>query len=171
MLLHKVEVGDNEGVIMDEIKIVDVKPQLVAGITKTGSYKLIAELLPKLYEYAGLKRAQFTGPPVFLCHEVTVEKVMEADKNGTANVEVTAPIANKIDETDEIKCYTLPGGKMAKTIHKGPYQDCGPTYEKLYKWIEEKGKKITGPVREVYLNDPREVGEEEALTEIYAPIE
>ena len=155
---------------MDEITIVDVKPQLVAGIKKTGSYKIIAELLPKLYEYAGSKGAQFAGPPVFVCHEVTVEKVMEADKNGTANVEVAAPIAAKIPETDEITCYELPGGKMAKTIHKGPYQDCGPTYEKLYKWIEEKGKKITGPVREVYLNDPREVGEEEALTEIYAPI-
>ncbi len=156
---------------MDEITVVDVKPQLVAGITKTGSYKLIAELLPKLYQYAGSMGAQFAGPPLFLCHEVTVENVMEADKNGTAIIEVVAPIATKIEETDEIKCYTIPGGKMAKTIHKGPYQDCGPTYEKLYKWLEEQGKRITGPVRESYLNDPRQVGEEEALTEIYAPIE
>lgn len=156
---------------MDEITIVNIKPQLVAGITKTGSYKLIAELLPKLYGYAVSKGAQFSGPSVFLCHEVTVEKVMEADKNGTANVEVAAPIASNIPETNEIKCYTLPGGSMAKTIHKGPYEECGPTYEKLYKWIEEQGKKISGPVREVYLNDPNEVQKEEILTEIYAPIE
>ena len=156
---------------MDEITIVDIQPQLVAGITKTGSYKLIAELLPKLYQYAGSKGAQFNGHPLFLCHEVTVEKVIEADKNCTANVEVVAPIANKIEETDEIKCYTIPGGKMAKIIHKGPYEACQPTYEKLYKWIEENGKKITGPVREAYLNDPKEVGPEEILTEIYAPIE
>ncbi len=59
---------------------------------------------------------------------------------------------------------------MAKIIHKGPYEACAPTYEKLYTWIEQNGKTITGPVREVYLNDPREVGIEEALTEIYAPI-
>jgi effector-binding domain-containing protein len=156
---------------MDEITIVDVKPQLVAGIKKTGSYKLIAELLPKLYEYAGSKGAQFTGPPVFVCHEVTAEKVMEADKNGTANVEVAAPIASEIPATDDITCYTLPGGAMAKTIHKGPYADCGPTYEKLFAWLEKNGKKIVGPTREVYLNDPNEVGEEEALTEIYAPLE
>ena len=156
---------------MEEMIIVDVKPQLVAGITRTGSYKLIAELLPELYQYAGSKGAQFSGPPVFLCHEVTVDKVMEADKNGTAQVEVVAPIAEKIPETDEITCYTIPGGKMAKTIHKGPYEECGPTYEKFYKWIEEQGKKITGPVREVYLNDPNEVAQEEILTEIYAPIE
>ncbi len=156
---------------MEEINIVDVKPQLVAGIKKIGSYKLIAELLPKLYEYVASNGAQFTGAPVFVCHEVTAEKVKEADKNGTANVEVAAPIANKIPETDEIACYTLPGGKMAKTVHKGPYQDCEQTYEKLVKWLDENGKKITGPIREVYLNDPREVGEEETLTEIYAPID
>jgi effector-binding domain-containing protein len=155
----------------DEIKIVDVEPQLVAGCTKVGHYKMIAELLPKIYEYASAKGAQFTGPPVFVCHEVTVEKVMEADKKGTANVEVAAPIAANIPETDDIKCYTLPGGKMAKTIHKGPYEECGPTYEILYKWISDQGKTITGPVREVYLNDPREVGLENAITEIYAPID
>jgi len=156
---------------MDEITIVDVNPQLVAGIKKTGQYKLIAELLPKVYEYAGSKGAKFTGSPVFLCHEITADNAMEADKKGTANIEVAAPIASNIPETDEITCYTLPGGKMAKTMHKGPYQDCGPTYKKLYKWLEQNNKKITGPTREVYLNDPREVAPEEILTEIYAPIE
>ncbi|MDD3248518.1 MAG: GyrI-like domain-containing protein [Methanosarcina sp.] len=30
---------------------------------------------------------------------------------------------------------------------------------------------IFGPVREVYLNDPREVPPEEILTEIYAPLD
>nr|WP_239451403.1 GyrI-like domain-containing protein [Methanosarcina horonobensis] len=37
--------------------------------------------------------------------------------------------------------------------------------------MTENGKIITGPVREVYLNDPREVQPEEILTEIYAPLE
>jgi AraC family transcriptional regulator len=155
----------------DEIKIVEVEPQLVAGCTKVGHYRMIAELLPKIYEYAISMGAKFTGPPVFICHEITVDKVMEADKNGTANVEVGAPIAEKIPETEDIKCYTLPGGNMAKTVHKGRYDDCGPTYERLYKWLGEKGKTITGPVREMYLNDPNEVGEENAITEIYAPID
>lgn len=156
---------------MEDITVVDVKPELVIGIKKTGHYKLIAELLPKIYEYAASKGAQFTGPPVFVCHEVSAEKAMEADKNGTANLEVAAPIADKIPESDEITCYTLLGGKMVKTIHKGPYEDCGPTYEKLFAWLEEKGMKIVGPTRERYLNDPREVTKEEILTEIYVPIE
>jgi len=95
---------------------------------------------------------------------------VEADKAGTALIDVAAPIAEKIDETQEVKCYTLPGGKMAKVIHNGPYDACGPTDEKIFTWIERTGKTLAGPAREAYLNDPRDVGAEEALTEIYVPI-
>ena len=59
---------------------------------------------------------------------------------------------------------------MAKIIHKGRYQDCAPTYEKLFNWLAENKKQIIGPTREVYLNDPSEVAEEDLITEIYAPI-
>jgi AraC family transcriptional regulator len=59
---------------------------------------------------------------------------------------------------------------MAKIVHKGPYDKCEPAYTKLFAWIEKSGKKIAGPTREAYLNDPNEVGLEEALTEIYIPI-
>ena len=154
---------------MEEVNVVDVKPQLVAGMKKRGHYREIAELLPKLYHYGTKKGAKFTAPPIFVCHE-TAEEAMEADKTGNALVEVAAPIAEKIEETKEIKCYTLPGGKMAKIIHKGPYDTCGPTYEKVFSWIKKNGRNIVGPTREVYLNDPREVGPEEILTEIYIPI-
>jgi AraC family transcriptional regulator len=154
---------------MEEVTVVDVKPQLVAGIRKRGHYREIAELLPKLYEYAAKKGAKFTAPPTFVCHE-TAEEAMEADKTGNALVEVAAPIAETIEEIDEIKCYTLPGGKMAKIIHKGPYEKCASAYNKIFSWINMNGKKIVGPTREVYLNDPREVDSEEILTEIYVPI-
>ena len=60
---------------------------------------------------------------------------------------------------------------MAKIMHKGPYEDCGATYGKLFAWLQKNGKRMNGPTREVYLNDPREVPPEEILTEIYAPIE
>lgn len=60
---------------------------------------------------------------------------------------------------------------MAKIIHKGPYEECAPTYEKLFSWIAENGIGIFGHVREVYLNDPQEVQPDEVLTEIYAPLD
>ena len=44
------------------------------------------------------------------------------------------------------------------------------TYSNKKAYNQQQGKMITGPTREVYLNDPHEVEEEDILTEIYAPI-
>ena len=129
-------------------------------------------MFQRICEFAFSKNIQITTYPAFLCHETTVEEVQKADEEGNADIEVVFPISELVEITgdDEIKVYELPGGKMAKIIHKGPYEECALTYEKLFSWIAEKGKRISGPVREVYLNDPREVQPEEILTEIYAPI-
>ena len=102
---------------------------------------------------------------------MTVEESKKADEEGNADVTVAVPVSGKVEGTDEIKCYELPGGKMAKIVHKGPYQECESTYEKLFAWLGQSGKRIVGPTGEVYLNDPREVPPEEFLTEIYALIE
>ncbi len=157
---------------MDEITIVDVPNQKVMGMRKKGRYKelipgMLQQLFPHILKYGD---DVCCGAPMFICHEKSVEEVMEADKMGTADVEVAVPISKDIEEAEEMKIYELPGGKMAKIIHKGPYDGMDKTYEKLYNWIFQNGKSITGPTREVYINDPNEVGMEETLTEIYAPI-
>ncbi|WP_091688650.1 GyrI-like domain-containing protein [Methanococcoides vulcani] len=156
---------------MSDIGIVEVEPQLVIGMRKTGKYEQIAVMLPELFQYTFDKGIEITGGPIFVCHEAGEEEAMKADREGTADIEVAIPIANRVEDTEIVKCYELPGGKMVKTIHKGPYEECGPTYQELFAWIAEKGLNITGPTREVYLNDPAEVPPEEILTEIYAPVD
>jgi len=156
---------------MSEITIVELAPQLVLGIRQKGRYEEIAKLIPKVFGYAGSKGAQILGPPTFICHETTGEEAQLADSEGTAELEIVCPVAARVEDTEDIKCYELPGGKMSKIVHKGPYKDCGTTYEKMFSWLQENNKKITGPTREVYLNDPNEVKPEDILTEIYFPIE
>jgi effector-binding domain-containing protein len=156
---------------MNDISIVDVKPQMVIGTSKRGKYEQIPALLQRLYQFSVEKGAQIQGPPVFICHETSIEEVMKADEEGTALVEVAFPIAGKVEGSNDIKYYELPGGKMVKAIHKGPYEECISTYEKLYAWLAQNGKKIIAPTREAYLNDPNQVPPEEILTEIYLPID
>lgn len=154
-----------------EISIVNMKPQLVLGIRKRGPYQSIAVLIPQICQFAAQNGIQMVGPPMFICHETSTEEAMKADKEGNADVEVAVPVAQRGEETDEVTCYELPAAKMAKIIHKGPYQAETATYQKLFAWLEENNKTITGPTREIYLNDPHEVPEEELLIEIYAPID
>ena len=59
---------------------------------------------------------------------------------------------------------------MAVIVHKGPYEECSPIYEKLFSWIAEKGKRIVGPIHKVYLTIPGKFRLENILTEIYAPL-
>ena len=117
---------------MEDITIVDIPTLKVIGMRKQGKYDLIPQILPQVFKYAIAHGAKFTGPPLFICHEITVDEVMKADKDGTAYIEIAIPIEEFIEESQDINCYELSGGTMAKIIHKGPYQDCQTTYEKLY---------------------------------------
>ena len=155
---------------MDEITRVEVEPQQVIGMHKKGLYEEIGNLIPRLYAFAARNQINPIGPPLFVCHEIHPEKIMEAVILMNADIEVAVPIAGKVEGSDNIKSYELPGGKMAKIVHKGPYREVGPSYEKLFDWLLKNGKMITGPTREVFLTYLQEVPEGEQLTEIYAPI-
>ena len=48
----------------------------------------------------------------------------------------------------------LVGGHGLTLTHKGPYNEVGPTYERLFKHAKEKGYRVVAPCREVYLKGP-----------------
>lgn len=161
---------DSETRSMEETAIIEIPPQQVLGITKTGTYRLIPELLMKLYEFIVEKKIALAGMPTFICHETSPCAVMEANENGTAIVEVAWPVSGLVKGSGEIRVYELQGGKMVRTLHRGPYETCESTYYALFLWIEEHHLQIAGPIREVYPNDPRVVKPEEILTEILVPV-
>jgi effector-binding domain-containing protein len=153
------------------VEVIEVPPLKVLGITRTGKYEIIPELLGQVFQHAMSKGAQFGGPPMFVCHERSGEEVKKANEDGTAEVEIAVPIAGDVEGSGEIRSYELPGGKMARLVHKGPYEKMELTYNQLWAWLCENDRKLTGNIREAYLNDPRTVGPDEILTEILAPIE
>lgn len=154
---------------MHEIHVCQVEPQLVVGMRKHGTYAEIGPMIVTVWRFAAGSGAQIIGRPTFICHE-TPKEAMKANEQSNADVEVVVPVARKVTGTDRVTCYELPGGQMAKIVHKGPYEASAPTYKKLFAWIAENHKKVVGPTREVYLNDPRKVSPDELLTEIYAPV-
>jgi effector-binding domain-containing protein len=155
---------------MEEITTIEVPPQQVIGITRTGTYQLMPELLMKIYEFMVAHQITPAGMPTFVCHETSPDAVKEANEKGTAIVEVAWPVSGIVKGTKGMRVYELHGGKMVHTVHRGPYDSCEPTYLKIFAWIESRGLRISGPIREVYPNDPREVKPEEIITEILVPV-
>ena len=155
---------------MADVTMVEVPAQTVLGIKRTGRFSDIPVALGELVQYAMANGGELIGAPVALYYEPSKEAIEKANRDGTAIIDVNFPIAKPITGSDTVRVYELQGGKMAKIIHKGPYEACEPAYIALMQWIAENGMNVTGPVREVYPNDPREVPPEDILTEIYAPV-
>ena len=160
---------------MRGVTITEIAPQTVLGIRRRGYYQ---EQIPKqvmeLFQYVEQEKIEIAGMPVFVCHETSVEEAMQAAEEGNADIEVAVPVAAPVTITgespDDISWYEPPGETMVKAIHKGPCETCETTYNEVFAWIEAHGKEITGPIREIYLNDPEEVAEENILTEMYVPV-
>ena len=154
---------------MSDVVIKNVEPRLVVGMRKRGTYAQIRPMLAGVRKYIEAHGAKVVGPSAFVCHE-TPKEIVRANLQHNADVEVVIPVSGAIEGNQEIDCYELPGGPMAKITHKGPYEKSAAAYKTLFAWIAENHKKVAGPTREVYLNDPRKVVPEELLTDIYAPV-
>ena len=75
----------------------------------------------------------------------------------------------EVTETAEqpvLAVRTIPAGKKATCMFKGPYKDMAPVYDAMNKWMNENGYQPTGVVYEFYQNSPMEVQESELLTKI-----
>ena len=64
----------------------------------------------------------------------------------------------------------LPAGPLAYLTHRGPYEELGIAQHAISAWIQEHGHTPSGPMREIYLNDPSVVPEAEILTEVVVPL-
>lgn len=54
--------------------------------------------------------------------------------------------------------------------HVGAYEELGLAHHALFAWGQERGHAEAGPLREIYLNDPKEVAPARLETEVLLPI-
>ena len=115
---------------------------------------LVADLLALL---ARLRLDQ-TGPIVCLLSRVDDDSL---------RLQMGAPISAPLPEE---RIVELPAGRVAVTRHVGPYEEAGLADLALHAWAEERGLEASGPLREVYRNDPAEVPPEALETDVILPL-
>ena len=94
------------------------------------------------------------------------------DADAPGDIALCVPIADGNDCAAEgVDTIEVPSGVTASVVHKGSYLDMGESYAAVATWIHERGHRIVGPQREIYLNSPADVTEDELLTEICFPID
>ncbi|MDD4252229.1 MAG: MerR family transcriptional regulator [Methanoculleus horonobensis] len=136
------------------------------GVYQEAIPRMIGELCAYVYPADGRQpAARIAGPIMFICHD---EEYRETD----ADIEVALPIVGSVNlDGTAVEIRTLPGGRFASVLYTGPYPGVAKAYERLFSYMGEYGLAPAGPSRELYLNDPAEVPEEELLTEVQFPME
>ena len=106
-----------------------------------------------------------TGPFMTLYHDC---EYREKD----ATMECVAPITGRIILSDPaMEVRVLPGGNVLSLIHKGSSNKFHEAWNRIGAYAEEKEYVPNGLYREVYLNDPDTVSEEELLTGLQIPVD
>lgn len=62
-------------------------------------------------------------------------------------------------------------GLSAQILHKGPFDEEGPTIQKMHQFIEAGGGRLTGKHHEIYLNDFRRTAPERLKTVLRQPFQ
>jgi AraC family transcriptional regulator len=97
------------------------------------------------------------GPPFLIA---------EKPDDGCLDMELGAPCAVPARPGNGFEAATLPGGKVAVTVHRGAYGAIGEVYSRLAEWITAQGLTMAGPPREIYLSEPGE----HPVTELAWPV-
>jgi effector-binding domain-containing protein len=71
-------------------------------------------------------------------------------KDAVPNVEIGVEVARTFDASGRVGPSTLPGGTVARTVHRGSYQDLPAAHEAVRAWCEAHGHAVTGQRWEVY---------------------
>ena len=87
-------------------------------------------------------------------------------------VEICEAVTEMKKETDGLKFKKMPEVQAACIFHKGSYRFFPESYEILLKYIEENGYKISGEIRESYIDGVwNKDDESQWLSEIQIPVE
>ena len=88
--------------------------------------------------------------------------------DGGFDLEIGFPCSDVVKPEGRVEASELPGGRVARTMHVGSYDDVGAAYEAAMAWLTDEGCVSTGVPWECYLDGP-EVPE--PRTEVFIPCE
>ncbi len=70
------------------------------------------------------------------------------------DLEIGFPSATPLEGRGDVVPSVLPGGTWASTMHVGPYDQVGPAWEALHRFIVTKQRQVGGRGYEFYFDGP-----------------
>jgi effector-binding domain-containing protein len=121
----------------------------------------MAEAFPKIYHAVVSSGVEPAGRPLARYFDMGPEDT---------TFECAIPVPSPFRASGEVEAGSVGGTEAAFTVHVGPYDTIGATWQALMGWVAEQGKSPSGPGWESYLDEPGQVPDAELRTEIYLPV-
>jgi DNA-binding transcriptional MerR regulator/effector-binding domain-containing protein len=128
---------------VDNVQEKDLDPVLIGGIRTKGRYRDCGPLFGRLGR--GLGR-YISGNPMLLHYD-------NEYKEDDADFEACMPIRQE-RKVDGILVRELAGGRCVSLVHRGPYDQLGRAYAKIFAYINGHKYQVVSPTREVYIKGP-----------------
>jgi len=150
-----------------EIEDKIIEEQKLAIINYKGNVKDMDILIAKLLSWAEAKKVEIIGNPFsiyFTSPQNTKPEEMIYD--------IGFPVSKdtELSEEGEIKVVELLEHRVISIVHKGSYEKLNESYKEMVEYSIKNNYDIIGSPKEVYINSPHEVPENELLTEIQFPV-
>lgn len=148
---------------MPEFEIVDMSPQPTAVVHATVGWDELKTLYDRAFREVfatlGAQGLAPAGPPFGYYPTTPGEQV---------TLQVGAPVSQPIEPAGDVVPGELPGGRVVRGVHVGPYDSLQQTYQAMHAWMGEHDLSPGSGGWEVYVDDPSATTDPATLrTEVY----
>jgi effector-binding domain-containing protein len=148
-----------------KMEIKDIEEKKTAYVSVTGPYDQLPELFGEVVGYVMKENLQIIEPPYGIFMNSPLDVAPEE-----LQYEVGIAFIGDANGEGRVKIKEIPAHQAVSTAYKGPYGQAAQIYQALIKYADENGYNIAGAVKEIYMNNPMEVSEDELLTEVQFPV-
>lgn len=150
------------------VSMVDVPPRTFIYMTRDIPMSKVSETLGEffaaVYQHVGMKEG--VSMPVALYKDFD-----PAAPEDEYTLEAGAFVPEGTEPGEGMEVREFYSGEALMTVHVGPYDKVARAYEAIRVYSEKEDiELIPGEGWEIYVNDPGEVGLENARTEVYVPV-
>lgn len=137
----------------------------------TGAYAELAADYPRILAWMRAGGLAVGGPAEGL-YEDDPLNIAAARLRSRAAFPVAEPLPEVLPSAaDGVLLVRAPARLVARTVHRGPYAQVRPAYDRLQRALPSLGLRYVGPMREVYRNDPAVTAAGELCTEVCLLVE
>jgi AraC family transcriptional regulator len=154
-----------------DVKLVTLEPMDLLAVGHVGPYMKIGDAFYTLAQWLGERNVRTSGARMVGIYYDDPNTVEESKLRSKAALRLAHE--TDVEIVSPVEKVQLRGGDHAMLLHKGPYQNLGPSWIWFYnEGLQKLGRApdFSAPSFEVYLNTPDEAAPEDLKTELYIPL-